>query len=94
MSIDGSSSEDEEEDPIDAAEDLMTPMFWISLKIGTTEMRGGRQYKVHVSRPGCPDKLGCSENIADMVPVGKETSAGGATCKRCAKLWPSLSLED
>ena len=70
------------------------PMYWVSVRVGSTSLRGGRQYKVHVTKPGCPDKLGCPEDINEMTPVGREISMGGAIYKRCAKLWPSHLLED
>ena len=74
-------------------EDFAEPLYWVSAKVGSTAQRGGRQYKVHVSRPGCPEKLGCSEKKGDMIPVGREISEGGALCKRCARLWPRHSNE-
>ena len=90
--------EDDEEgsgddmDELRGLEDYAEPMYWVSTKVGSAaNMRGGRQYKVHVTRPGCPGRLGCAEKLQDMMPVGREVSEGGALCKRCAKLWPCHS---
>ena len=92
---DKTDEEDTDEDEGgDGLEDYAEPLYWVSTKVGAaTHMRGGRHYKVHVSRPGCPEKLGCSEKKDDMIPVGRETSEGGALCKRCAKLWPRHASE-
>ena len=69
--------------------DAAEPMYWVSANAGSAaHMRGGRYYKVHITRPGVPDRLGCPERLEGMVPVGRETSVDGAVCKRCAKLWP------
>ena len=83
----GEDEPDSDEDNL--IKDFATPLYWVSVKVGlATSLRGGRQYKVHIARPGWPDQLGCSEKIESMIPVGREVSADGAVCKRCARLWP------
>ena len=85
-------TDDDDTDDGGSEDDLMdyaAPLYWVSEKVGTTtHLRGGRQYKVHMTKPGCPEKLGCSEKLANMVPVGREVSEQGAVCLRCAKFRP------
>ena len=67
-------------------------MYYVSAKVGSeVHMRAAaaqrRQYRVHITRPGLPDRLGCSDKLENIVPLGREVSADGAVCKRCAKFW-------